>query len=174
MARSVLLAAFGLDSVIELLSGVVLLWRLWAESRGAGSERVERLEVSTARISSALLIFLCAFVVVTSVAGLVTGFKPADSVLGIAVAAVAVVAMPMLALAKARANRIIASASLRADIAETITCAYMAGVTLAGLALSMLVGLWWIQYLCALALLVWLIPETREALGAARGSATND
>jgi divalent metal cation (Fe/Co/Zn/Cd) transporter len=170
MAGSVLLAAFGFDSVIELLSGLVLLRRLSAEASGAGIERVERLEVSTARISAALLLLLCAFVAVTSVAGLVAGFKPADSLLGIAVAAIAVVAMPILALAKGRANRIIASASLRADIAETITCAYMAGVTLVGVGLSMLLGLWWFQYVCALALLIWLVPETREALEAARGS----
>jgi divalent metal cation (Fe/Co/Zn/Cd) transporter len=170
MARSVLLTAFGFDSVVELLSGLVLLWRLSAESKGAGTEKVERLEVSTSRMSAGLLMVLCAFVVVTSVAGLVAGFKPADSVLGIAVAAVAVVAMPLLALAKSRANRVIASPSLRADIAETITCAYMAGVTLLGLALSMLLGLWWVQYLCALALLIWLVPETREALESARGA----
>lgn len=170
MARSVLLAAFGFDSVIELLSGLVLLWRLSVESRGAAIARVERLEVSTTRISAALLLLLCAFVVVTSVAGLVSGFKPAGSVLGLAVAAVAVVAMPVLALAKTRANRLIASASLRADIAETITCAYMAGVTLVGVGLSMLLGLWWVQYLGALALLIWLVPETREALEAARGT----
>jgi divalent metal cation (Fe/Co/Zn/Cd) transporter len=169
MARSVLLAAFGFDSVIELLSGLVLLWRLSAEARGAGIDRVERLELSTARISAALLILLCVFVVVTSALGLLAGFKPGDSLLGIGVAAVAVVAMPMLALAKSRANRIIASASLRADIAETITCAYMAGVTLVGVALSMLLGLWWVQYLCAITLLIWLVPETREALDAARG-----
>jgi divalent metal cation (Fe/Co/Zn/Cd) transporter len=169
MARSVLLAAFGFDSVIELVSGMVLLWRLSAESRGAGIERVDRLEAATARISAALLILLCAFVVVTSIVGLVLGFKPADSVLGIAVAAVAVVAMPILAIAKTRANRVIESASLRADIAETITCAYMAGVTLVGVGLSMLLALWWIQYLGALALLIWLVPEIREALEAARG-----
>jgi divalent metal cation (Fe/Co/Zn/Cd) transporter len=169
VARSVLLAAFGFDSVIELLSGLVLLWRLSAEARGAGIDRVERLEMSTARISAALLILLCAFVVVSSVVGLAARFKPADSLLGIGVAAVAVVAMPMLALAKTRANRLIASASLRADIAETITCAYMAGVTLVGVALSMLLGVWWVQYLCAIALLIWLVPETREALDAARG-----
>jgi len=167
VARSVLLAAFGFDSVIELLSGLVLLWRLSAEARGAGIDRVERLEASTARISAALLILLCVFVVVTSVLGLLLGFKPANSLLGIGVAAVAVVAMPVLALAKSRANRLIASASLRADIAETVTCAYMAGVTLVGVALSMLLGLWWAQYLCALALLIWLVPETREALEAA-------
>ena len=170
VARSVLLAAFGFDSVVELLSGAVLLWRLSAEARGAPTERVERLELSTARISAALLILLCVFVVLTSVGGLVTGFQPADSALGIAVAAVAVVAMPLLAFAKTRANRLIGSASLRADIAETITCAYLAGVTLAGLAISMAFDLWWIQYLCALALLIWLVPETREALEAARGA----
>ena len=170
LARSVLLAAFGFDSVVELLSGGVLLWRLSAEARGAPTERVERLELSTARISAALLILLCVFVVLTSVGGLVTGFQPADSALGIAVAAVAVIAMPLLAFAKARANRLIGSASLRADIAETITCAYLAGVTLAGVALSMAFDLWWIQYLCALGLLIWLVPETREALEAARGA----
>ena len=169
MARSVLLAAFGLDSVVELLSGLVLLWRLSAESRGADTERLERTELLTARISAALLLVLCAFVVVTSLVGLFLGFRPEDSVVGIAVAAVALVAMPMLALAKTRANRLIASASLRADIAETVTCAYLAGVTLVGVAVSMLLGLWWVQYVCALALLIWLIPETREALEAARG-----
>jgi divalent metal cation (Fe/Co/Zn/Cd) transporter len=78
--------------------------------------------------------------------------------------------MPALAFGKSRANRVIGSASLRADIAETVTCAYMAGVTLLGVALSMALGLWWLQYLFALALLIWLVPETHEALEAARAS----
>lgn len=168
MARSVLLAAFGFDSMIELLSGVVLLWRLSAEARGAGVERVDRLEHSTARASAALLLVLCAFVVVSSAVGFLAGFKPEGSFLGIGVAAVAVVAMPALAFGKSRANRLIGSASLRADIAETVTCSYMAGVTLLGIALSMALGLWWVQYLFALALLIWLVPETRETLEAAR------
>jgi divalent metal cation (Fe/Co/Zn/Cd) transporter len=169
MARSVLLGAFGFDSVIELLSGLVLLRRLSAESKGTGHAGSERLEASTARISAVLLVVLCLFVVLTSVTGLAARFKPADSVLGLAVAAVAVIAMPVLAMAKTRANRLIGSAALRADIAETITCAYMAGLTLVGLGLSIVLGLWWVQYLCALALLVWLVPETREAFEAARG-----
>lgn len=163
LARSVLLAAFGFDSVIELLSGLVLLWRLSAESRGGEIERIERAEHLTARVSAVLLIALCAFVVVSSAVGLFAGIKPEGSLLGIGVAAVAVVAMPALAFGKSRANRLIASAALRADIAETVTCAYMAGVTLLGVALSMALGLWWVQYLFALALLIWLVPETREA-----------
>lgn len=167
-ARSALLTAFGFDSLIELLSGVVLLWLLISESRGASLAHVERLEVTTSRISAVLLILLCVYVVATSAIGLATGLKPEGSILGLAVAAAAVIGMPLLAAAKSRVNRVVASASLRADIAETITCAYLAGVTLAGIGLSTVLGLWWAQYIAALALLIWLIPETREALEAAR------
>jgi len=166
-ARSVLLTAFGFDSVIELLSGIVVWRRLNFEARGRSQDGIERMERTTARISAVLLILLCAYVVVTSLGGLLVRLKPEGSVLGIAVAAAALVVMPLLALAKTRANRDIGSASLRADIAETITCAYMAAVTLAGIALSSLLGVWWLQYVAAIALLIWLVPETREALEAA-------
>ena len=168
-ARSVLLTAFGFDSVIELLSGIVVWRRLNFEARGRSQNGIERMERTTARISAVLLILLCAYVVVTSLGGLLVRLKPEGSVLGIAVAAAALVVMPLLALAKTRANRDIGSASLRADIAETITCAYMAAVTLAGIALSSLLGVWWLQYVAAIALLIWLVPETREALEAATG-----
>lgn len=169
IARSVLLSAFGFDSLIELLSGIVLLRRLSVEASGAASGEVERLEAWTARVAAVLLVLLCIYVVGTSLAGLFFGLKPDGSLLGIGVAAVALVAMPVLALGKNRANRIIDSASLRADVAETITCAFMAGVTLAGLGLSMLSGIWWLQYVAALALLIWLVPETREAIEVATG-----
>jgi divalent metal cation (Fe/Co/Zn/Cd) transporter len=153
-ARSVLLTAFGVDSVVELLSGVVLLRRL----QGKAGEAV------ATRISAVLLIALCAYVVLFSLAGLVLRVMPESSLLGIAVSAVAVVLMPVLAQAKRRVNRVLESPSLRADIAESITCAYMAGATLAGLVVSMATGWWWVQYVAALGLLVWLVPEAREAL----------
>jgi divalent metal cation (Fe/Co/Zn/Cd) transporter len=168
-ARSVLLTAFGIDSVVELLSGIVLVRRLTFEASGRSEAGVERMEHTTARISAVLLILLCAYVVLTSAGGLVFGLKPESSALGIAVAAAALVVMPLLALAKSRANRVIGSSSLRADIAETITCAYMAAVTLAGIGLSSVLGIWWLQYVAAIALLVWLVPETREAFEAATG-----
>ena len=168
-ARSVLLTAFGFDSVIELLSGVVLLRRLTFEAGGRSEHGIERMERATARISAVLLVLLCAYVVVTSVGGLVVGLKPESSALGIAVAGAALLVMPLLALAKSRANRVIGSSALRADIAETVTCAYMAAVTLAGIGLTSVLGLWWLQYVAAMALLVWLVPETREAFEAATG-----
>ena len=167
-ARSVLLTAFGFDSVVELLSGVVLYRRLQVESRGAREEDVDRLEAKTTAISAVLLILLCVFVVLSSLAGLVLRIEPESSVLGIAISAIAVVAMPMLAWRKRLVNEVIASPSLRADIAETVSCAYLAAVTLVGLAVTQLFGWWWAQYVGAFALLIWLAPEAREAFWAWR------
>ena len=167
-ARSVLLAAFGFDSVVELLSGIVLYRRLQIESSGASSEAVDRLEARTTAISAILLILLCAFVVLFSVGGILLRVEPEGSIAGIAVSGVAIVAMPLLARAKHRVNKVIGSPSLRADIAETISCAYLAAVTLAGLVATLLLGWWWAQYVAALALLIWLVPEAREAFSAWR------
>lgn len=173
-AKSVLLTAFGFDSVVELLSGIVLLQLLATEAGGADTGRVRRLERTTTRISAVLLVLLCVYVVLTSIAGLVMGLKPDTSFVGLAVATAALIAMPLLARAKSGVNRVIHSASLRADIAETISCAYLAAVTLAGLGLSMLFGWWWAQYVAAFAFLIWLVPETREAIEAAWTRVSDD
>lgn len=164
LARSALLTAFGVDSVIELLSGVVLYRRLSAESAGLPTDEVDRLETRTTRISAILLVLLCGYVVVSSAAGLLFRIVPSSSLGGLVVTALAIVAMPLLARAKQGVNRVLDSPSLRADIAETVSCAYLAAVTLAGLAASTLTGWWWVQYVAALGLLVWLVPEAREAL----------
>ena len=168
VARSVLLTAFGFDSVIELISGGVLLWRLSSEARGAGSERMESVERRAIRISAVLLVLLCAYVVFVGLAGLVARVRPEGSVLGVAVAATAVVFMPLLAWRKRRANLVIGSPALRADIAETITCAYLAGATLVGVGLNLVAGWWWAEYVAALVLLVFIAMETKEAIESAR------
>jgi divalent metal cation (Fe/Co/Zn/Cd) transporter len=163
-SRSLLLTAFGIDSVVEVLSGVLLYRRLLAESSPSRGGDVDRLERGTVRISAVLLVALCAYVVLSSIAGLALRVIPEGSVLGVAVSIAALVAMPLLARAKRRVNETVQSPSLRADIAETVSCAYLAAVTLAGLLASMWLGWWWAQYVAALALLVWLVPEAREAL----------
>lgn len=168
-ARSVLLTAFGVDSVVELLSALVLYRRLSEES----AENVARLERNATRVSAVLLVLLCGYVVLSSIAGVVFRIKPEGSPLGVAVALAALIGMPLLARAKRRVNRVLQSPSLRADIAETASCAYLAGVTLAGLLASGRFGWWWAQYVAAIALLVWLLPETREALQEARNNGFN-
>jgi divalent metal cation (Fe/Co/Zn/Cd) transporter len=175
-ARSVLLTAFGIDSVVELLTGATLLWRLSAEDRGGSLDRVERAENRAAWITGIGLTALCVYIVVTSGLSLVFQNKPAESPAGIGLAVIAVVAMPILAWRKRAIAIQIDSGALRADAACSITCAYMAGTLLVGLALNALVHWWWADAVAALALLYWLIPEAREALAGARagGGACGD
>lgn len=172
-ARSVLLTAFGADSLIELLSGVTLLWRLRVEAGAGDATRVDVVERRAVGISAVLLIILCAYVAVTSVAGLLLRIEPGPSPVGLAVSAVAVVAMLWLAARKRNVNATLASGALRADIAESVTCAYLAGITLVGVAVDAVTGWWWVEYVAAFALLRWLIPEAREALEAWRRGETH-
>jgi len=174
VARSVLLTAFGFDSVIELVSGGTLLWRLQSEARGVGTATMQRIERRATVISALLLVLLTAYLVLVGLGGLLGRLHPEGSALGVAVAGVAVVVMPLIAWRKVRANAVIGSAALRADIAETITCAYMAAATLAGAGLNLLFGLWWAEYAAALALLVFVVMETKEAVEAARGGDPHD
>lgn len=167
-ARSVLLTAFGLDSAIELLSGATLLWRLSAEARSSDLERVEGVERRATRVSAILLVLLSVYLLTTSVAGLLARLEPRASWAGLGVSAAAVIVMPLLAWRKRVANRTIRSPALRADVAETITCAYMAGATLVGVTLSTVVGCWWAEYVAAFALLFFVGREALEALEAAR------
>jgi len=108
------------------------------------------------------------YLVLVGVGGLVARVHPDASPLGVAVSASAVIAMPILAWRKRRVNAAIRSSALRADIAETITCAYMAAATLAGVGLNLIAGWWWAEYVAALALLVFIGMETKEAVEAAR------
>jgi divalent metal cation (Fe/Co/Zn/Cd) transporter len=119
-------------------------------------------------ISAVLLVLLCGYLVFTGVGGLVLQLHPERSVVGVAVSGAAVVVMPLLAWRKRRVNATLGSPALRADIAETLTCAYMAAATLAGTALNLIVGWWWAEYVAALVLLVFIVIETREAVEAAR------
>lgn len=168
LARSVLLTAFGADSVIELLSGATLLWRLSGEARGQNDERVEAAERQATRISAMLLVLLCAYVAISSIAGVILRLEPERSWVAAAVSGAALVLMPWLAVRKRWVNRTLQSPALRADIVESVTCAYLAAVTLVGVGINALTGWWWIEYLAAIALLRWLVPEAREAIEAAR------
>jgi len=168
LAHSVLLTAFGLDSVIELVTGGVLLRRLLTEMRGGDLEQVERAENRAAWITGVALILLCLYIVVSAAVGLRTRAEPDRSFAGIAVAVAAVIGMPVLA----RRKRVIAgrlnSPALRGDAACSITCAYMAGALLVGLVLNAALGWWWADSVAALTLLYWLGQEAREALEGAR------
>jgi divalent metal cation (Fe/Co/Zn/Cd) transporter len=167
-AQSVLLTAFGIDSVIELVSGGILLWRLLSEAQGGNLERVERAERRAAWVTGIALVLLCAYIVVAAVATLVLQREPDRSFTGIAIAIVAVIGMPVLARRKRAIAHRLHSVALRGDAACAITCAYMAGTLLVGLVLNAVLHWWWVDSVAALALLYWLGREAREALEGAR------
>ncbi len=173
-ASSILLIAFGLDSVIELISAAVLLWRLSAERGRPDPDAIERVERRATWISAVLLVLLCAYVLFTAVLGFVEETEPESSPTGILISVGALVFMPWLAHFKRRINSQLNSAALRADIAESVTCAYMAGTVLVGLTLNAVLGWWWAEYAAAIVLLYWLIGETREAFEAARAEWDQD
>lgn len=168
LAHSVLLTAFGLDSVIELVSGGALLWRLMTEARGRSVARVERAENRAAWIAGIGLVALCLYIVVTSGLSLWQHNHPDASVAGLALAVAALLLMPVLTWQKRKIAARINSAALRADAACSLTCAYMAATLLVGLALTALFGWWWADAVAAVALLYWIVPEAREALEGAR------
>jgi len=174
-AHSLLLIAFGFDSAIELVSGVVLLWRLTVESRGASIRRVEDADRWATRVVGVLLALLCLYVVGFVIAGLVGGVRPDPSLPGLAIAAAALVIMPVLVVGKRRVAERIDGAALRGDAACSVSCAYMAATALVGLGLHLVLGWWWAEYVAVAALLYWLVPETREVLrAAARGESRHD
>jgi divalent metal cation (Fe/Co/Zn/Cd) transporter len=168
VAGSILLTAFGLDSLIELVSGSVLLWRLLTEVRGGHEERGERVEAIARWVVAVTLGLLCAYVLVSAVYGLVTHSKPESSVVGIGVSVAAVLIMPFLAIRKRTIARRIGSAALEGDAAESVTCAYMAATVLVGLLLNATLGWWWAEGVAALVFLFWLVRETVEAVQEAR------
>lgn len=166
MAGSVLLLAFGVDSVIELISASVLFHRLRKEANGAGNDEaeIEVLEHRAARIAGYLLYVLAAYVVLQSGYGLLHRHMAETSWVGLSVALVAALGMPVLAKAKIRVADRIGSKALRADAMETFTCGFLSWVLLAGLAANALLHWWWLDSVAALVLVPILLKEGREAV----------
>ncbi len=167
-SKSLLLEAFGIDSVIELFSAIVLLWRLRVEANGAAtSKHVDFVERRAARLVGYSLYALVAYVVLNSGYGLFIAKRLTDtheSVWGILIGAVAKVGMPILAGYKLKVAARLNSRALRADAVESITCGYLSIVLMIGLAATRLLDWWWLDSVAALALVPFLITEARAAI----------
>lgn len=168
-AHSLVLTAFGADSVIEFAAGCALLWRLSLEMNGAGENRVRRAEKTAAYVVGVSLLLLAVYVLLAAVYDLVVRRAAGVSPAGIALALAAFFLMSWLAKAKRKTGREIGSPALQADGACSIVCAYMALVLLAGVTLTALLGWWWIDAVASLGLVYFMIREGIEAIEAARG-----
>lgn len=151
-AHSVALAAFGSDSLIEFLSAAVVLLQFLPRFP---------LRKSQAERAAAVLLFALA-VAVVAIAALSFGAPVETSPLGIAITALALVAMPVLATLKRRQARAMNNRALAADATQSATCAYLAAVTLAGLVVYALWRVAWVDSVAALAAVPILIVEGRR------------
>lgn len=167
-SKSLLLEAFGIDSLIELFSGGVLLWRLKVEAHGiASSEHLEAVERRAAKWVGYSLYLLVVYVLFNSGYGLFIVKRVTDtheSVWGILIGTVAKVGMPILAGYKIKVAARLNSRALRADAVESIVCGYLAIVLMVGLAATRILGWWWLDSVAALALIPFIIKEAREAI----------
>ena len=166
--RSVSLEGFGIDSIIELIAGGILLWRLLVESRGGSGESVERAERRASWVTALGLFALALYIVGDSALTFLTGTRPEASWWGLGLAIAAAIIMPLLWQGKLRIAKRIGSAALKADAACSVTCAYMSLTLLVGLLLNHLFGWWWADPLAALALVYFIVQEGREAWHEAR------
>ncbi len=170
--RSVSLQGFGLDSIVELIAGGILLWRLLVEQRGGSTERIETAERRASWVTAISLFALAVYIVGDSAFAFLTRTQPEASWWGVGLAIAAAIIMPLLWQGKLRVAKRIGSAALKADAACSVTCAYMSLTLLAGLLLNRLFGWWWADPLAALALVYFLVQEGREALHEARTGET--
>ena len=162
VAHSVTLLAFGLDSVIELASAGVLIWRLTVELR-QGQAFSEAAERRASKIGGALLFALAAYVVASALWSLWTQRAEDFSMPGLAVALLAIPIMYFLARRKIAKAEQIGSRALRADAVESITCGWLSVMVVLGLTAQYLIGAWWIDSVTSLGIVWFLVKEGREA-----------
>jgi divalent metal cation (Fe/Co/Zn/Cd) transporter len=162
-AGSVVLFGFGLDSLIEVASALIVVWRLTLQ--GNQLRRAVADAVSL-RVVGVCFIALAGYVSYDSGLALVRHEKPEESLPGILLAMFSVVFMPLLARAKRRLATEISSSAMQADSIQSDLCAYLSGILLIGLGLNALFGWWWSDPVAAL-LMVPII--TREGIQALRG-----
>jgi divalent metal cation (Fe/Co/Zn/Cd) transporter len=161
IAGSVSLVGFGLDSLIEVASGTALLWRLHHDLNSSRREQVER---TTRHMVGGGFLALAAYITYHSTASLIRHEAPAGSVLGIVIAAAALLVMPLLAKAKRNVALGIASEAMKADARQADFCTYLSAILLAGLLLNVLFGWWWADPAAALVMVPIIVKEGVDGL----------
>jgi len=161
LAGSIALVGFGLDSVLETFSAIVLLWRL---RPGIEPQARERIESKAHRWVGVCFLALAAYIAVESVWGLWQHLVPEKSILGIAIAVAAIMVMPMLATSKRRIAEKLGSRALRSDSRQADFCAYLSATLLVGLMLNWLVGWWWADAVAALVMVPVIVVEGVDGL----------
>lgn len=160
---SIALVGFGADSYIEVFAGSVILWRLRRERHG--SELSRAAERRAVRLIAVTFILLAVGVGAESVRQLVVGAAPEESPVGIALAVVSLVVMPVLARAKRQVGERLGSRAVTADATETTLCVWLSAILLVGLGANALLGWWWADPVAGLGIVYVAAREGFDHLG---------
>ena len=159
VASSIALIGFGLDSIVEMSSGLIILWQF----RHRMPETRERRALRLIAIS---FFMLAGYVTFESIRALIGGEAAAPSTVGIVVAALSLIVMPALSWAQRRTGRELGSTTVVADSKQTLLCTYLSGVLLVGLVVNSVLGWWWADPAVGLVVATLAV---REGLAAWRG-----
>lgn len=154
-ARSVALAGFGLDSLIEIGASTVVLWEL----SGSGEARQRR----ALRLIAVAFVALALYLAVQAAVVLAARYRPDHSPAGIAWTAATAVAMVALAAGKGRTGRALGNPVLTAESRVTVIDALLAGAVLVGLVLNAAAGWWWADPLAGLVIVYYAVREAHAA-----------
>lgn len=158
VAGSVALLGFGIDSTIEGLASVIIIWRF------TGSRRLDANAERRAQKLVAISFFLLApYVAQEAVRTLLAGERPSTSWVGIGLSMSSIVIMPLLGRAKQRIGARLGSAATAGEGTQNLLCAYLAAGVLVGLLANTVFGLWWLDPAIALGIAALAIKEGREA-----------
>jgi divalent metal cation (Fe/Co/Zn/Cd) transporter len=163
VAGSIALVGFGLDSIVESLSGFILIWRLCKHGAASGAEEITS-ENKAIRFVAITFFLLGAYVVYESAKKLIFAEIPAPSVPGIIIALLSIIIMPILSIAKRDLGLKINSKALVADSKETLACAFLSLPLLLGLAANYFFGFWQLDPLVGLIVASFLFREGHELL----------
>ncbi len=161
LAGSVALLGFGLDSAIEGLASVIVIWRF------TGTRTLSETAEARAQKLVALTFFLLApYIAYDAVATLLAGEHPQSSWLGIGLSVTSLIVMPLLGRAKKRLGARLDSGSTSGEGAQNLLCAYLAAAVLVGLLANIVLGWWWLDPVVGVGIAALAV---REGIHAGRG-----
>lgn len=163
-AKSIALEGFGVDSLIEVSAAGLFLWRLLKEINGDDPEAIEEREQFTRKFIGWTFIALSLYIAIEAGYDIWFQKAPERSLMGIVVASLSVMVMPLLAYGKIKAAKHIGSEALRLEAKESIACGFLSLFVLIGLIANAFLAWWWADPIAALLMTPWLIREGTEAI----------
>jgi divalent metal cation (Fe/Co/Zn/Cd) transporter len=157
-AGSIALVGFGVDSLIESISGSILLWRLSSPVHDQSREQ------TALKLVGISFLILAAYVAFGALKSLLYFEPPNTSLVGIGLSIISLILMPILARAKRRSAANLNSRAMKADSRQTDLCAYLSAILLGGLVLNAIWGWWWADPLAALIMVPIIAREGFEGL----------